>query len=200
MIRHNYKHLNMKNLELITRMSFAQGVDPTAGLYKLISSLRLVQAEILAVCDESGTISLDSARWVTGWHVPLHKSFRRALSSPQAASSDLPRIINGFFTAVRLHLETDDTGPSAFRLLLQSLTARFDTGDQGQSFKKTHAYGVPTNKGFSTYLRCGKDLVAIVQGTEKSPNQPKPWLSRRPEPASAESIHPSCQHCSRARS
>ena len=163
--RHNYKHLNMKNLQYTTHMPFAQGVDPAAGLYKFISSVRLVQAEILAVCDDSGTISLNSARLVTGWHVPLHKSFRRALCSPQAASSDLPRIIDGFFTAVRLHLEIDDTGPSAFRRLLQSLTARFDTGDQGQGFKKLPAYGVPTNTAFSTYLRCSKDLVAIAQGT-----------------------------------
>ena len=132
--------------------------------------------------------------------MPLHKSFRRAMSYPQAASLDLPRVIDGFFTAVCLHIVTDDTRPSAFRLAFQSLTAHFDTEDQGQGFKKLHAYGVPTNTGFSTCLRCGKDLVAIVQGTEKSPNQPKPWLSRRPEPASAESIHPSCQHCSRARS
>ena len=97
-------------------MPFAQGVDPAAALYKPISSARLVQAEILAVCDDSGTINLDSALWVMRRHVPLHKSFRKALSSMQAASSDLPRIIDGFFAAVRLHLETDDTGPSAFRL------------------------------------------------------------------------------------
>ena len=52
----------MKNLELITRKPFAQGVDPAAGLYELILSARLVQADIFAVCDDSGTISLGSAR------------------------------------------------------------------------------------------------------------------------------------------
>ena len=149
------------------RMPSAQGVDPAVGLSRLNSSVKLVQAKILAVCDDSGTTTLNYERRVVGWDVPLNNSFRKALSSPQAATVDLPRLVDGFFTQVRERLKTDDTEPSAFKRFLQLLTAHFDTGNQGQGFAKIHSYGVPTNTGFASYIRCGKYLFSVIQGALK---------------------------------
>ena len=56
----------MRDMEVITRLPFYSGVDVATVLGRLLSSVNLVQAEILAVCDETGTFSLTSERRVTG--------------------------------------------------------------------------------------------------------------------------------------
>ena len=119
----------MPNMEAITRLPFHPGAGVTTSLGRLLSSVNLVQAEILAVCDETGTSSLTSESWVLGWHTPLHKIFRRALSSALGNKSELPRLIDGFFRQVRSHLEQDNKGSSAFKLVSCLLTSQFDTGD-----------------------------------------------------------------------
>lgn len=67
---------------------------------------------------------------------------------------------------MRQHLETDDTGPSAFKRLLQLLTVHLDTGDQGEGFIRRHANGVPTNTVLTSYLRCVKYIIPIIHGTK----------------------------------
>ena len=67
---------------------------------------------------------------------------------------------------MRRHLLEDDSGPSAFRLLLRLLSSHFDHGEQGRAFERLQAFGVPTGTLFSIFLRAAKELVSVVQGTE----------------------------------
>ena len=154
-------------METISRLPPPPGVDVATGLGRLLPSVKLVKAEILAVCDETETSPLTSERWVMGWDVPLHKRSRKALTSAQGNTSELPRLIEGCFRQVRNHLNHDNKGPSAFKLLLRLLTSHFDTGDQSLGFTQLHSYGVPTNTDFAVFFRGAKDVVSIVQGTER---------------------------------
>ena len=61
--------------------------------------------------------------------------FRRAIKT--APSSPIARLINDFFQQMHDHLRLkDDSGPSAFSLLLRLLSNHFNHGDQGRAFEK----------------------------------------------------------------
>ena len=64
----------------------------------------------------------------------------------------LTRLIDGFFAQVVQELGTDETGPSAFKKLLQLPTKHFDDGDQGRAFQQLHSFGVPSSTDFFTFL------------------------------------------------
>lgn len=153
-------------MEVIIRRRLTPGVGIATDLGRPFSSVKLVQAEFLAVCDEIVMSSLTSERWVMGWHIFLPQSFHRALSSAQGNTSEFPRLIDGFFRQVRNPLEQDNKGPSAFKLLSRLLTSHFDTGDQSLGFTQLHSYGVPTNMTFAVYFRGAEDVVPIIKGTE----------------------------------
>ena len=61
----------------------------------------------------------------------------------------------------------NDSGPSAFSLLLRLLSTHFDHVDQGRAFVKLQAFVVPTGTVYSTCLRAFQKLALVVQGTEK---------------------------------
>ena len=109
---------------------------------------------------------LNAARWVPGWGTPFHRCFRRAIKT--APSSPIARLINDFFQQMHDHLRLkDDSGPSAFSLLLRLLSTHFDPVDQGRAFVNLQDFVVPTGTVCSTCLRAFRELALVVQGTEK---------------------------------
>ena len=145
---------------------FAAGLEDSDGVQKLIASAKLCLSDILARCDYSASGTLDAARWVPGWITPFHRCFRKAIKT--GASSPIAHLINVFFQQMHDHLWLkEDSGPSAFSLLLRLLSTHFDHVDQGRAFVKLQAFVVPTGTVYSTCLRAFQKLALVVQGTEK---------------------------------
>ena len=103
----HYADLDTRKLELIDSLPFPAGVDDCDGVQQLISSARLVLADISARCDDSASDTLNSPRWVPGWNTPFHRCFRKAIKSVN--SSPIARLIKDFFAQMRTHLEKSMT-------------------------------------------------------------------------------------------
>ena len=153
-------------MEVTTHLLFPRGVDVATGLGRPLAIVKMVQAEIFAVCDETGVSSLTSERWVIRWPTPLYKIFRRTLASAQGNTSELPGLIDGFFVQVRNQLEQDNKGPSAFTLLSRLLTPHFDTGNQSLGFTQLHSCGLPPKTHFAVCFRRARYIASITKDTE----------------------------------
>lgn len=166
-VRRAYATIDLRKIDPLPRFPFPANVDVAVSLGQLFASSKLALGDILVMSDDSEKQAFDRPPWVVGWDGPLQKIYRKSLSSPQVASSPLPRLIDEFFDQVRRELTINTAGPSAYRKLLSLLTAHFDDGDQGRAFEQLHTFGVPDNTEFGRFLRAFKQRVSIVQGTER---------------------------------
>ena len=83
----------------------------------LVQSIHDALSEIFDVADPSGSVTMRSLTWVSGWHAPLLKLMKVSIVPNRDDTSTLHRLIDGLFTKLQERLASGVDGPGAFRTL-----------------------------------------------------------------------------------
>ena len=95
-----YRTLDMRRVPRIQPLQFPPFADRTAATHLLIRSMRDALSGIFVVADPTGTVTMDSPVWVSGWHAPLLKLTKAAINANRDDTHDLPRLVNDLFLQI----------------------------------------------------------------------------------------------------
>ena len=120
------------------------------------------------VADPTGTVTLTSPVWVPGWHAPLLKLMKAAISPNRDDTHDLHRLIDDLFSQLQERLTSGSSGPDAFRTLLADFADYFDRAPRGAALatlqiRRSHRNALC--ELFASYLRALR--VAVASTVEK---------------------------------
>ena len=115
---------------------------------------------IFDVADLTGTVTMDSPVWVSGWHASLLKLTKAAINANRDDTHYLHRLVDDLFLQIQERLSSGSGGPAAFKILLTDLADDFDRAPRGAALETLQKFGVRTGTPFSSYLRVLRVVVA----------------------------------------
>ena len=77
---------------------------------------------IFDVTNPTGTVTMNSPVWVSGWHAPLLKLIKAAINANRDDTHDLHRLVDDLFSQLQERMTTDSSGPSAFERRVELLS------------------------------------------------------------------------------
>ena len=80
--------------------------------------MRYALSGIFDVADPTGTVTMDSPVWVSGWNAPLLKLAKAAINANRDDTHDLHRLADDLFLQLQERLSSGSGGPAAFKTLL----------------------------------------------------------------------------------
>ena len=155
-----YRTLDMRRVPRIQPLQFPPSADRTAATQLLIRSMRDALSGIFDVADPTGTVTMDSPAWVSGWNAPLLKLTKAAINANRDDTHDLHRLVDDLLSQLQERLSSGSGGPAAFMILLTDFTDYFDRAPRGAELETLQKFGVRTGTPFSTYLRALRVVVA----------------------------------------
>ena len=155
-----YRTLDMRRVPRIQPLQFPRSADRTAATQLLIRSMRDALSGIFDVADPTGTMTMDSPVWVSGWHAPLLKLTKAAINANRDDTHDLYRLVDDLFLQIQERPSSGSGGPAAFKTLLTDLTDYFDRAPRGAALETLQKFGVRTGTPFSSYPRALRVVVA----------------------------------------
>ena len=93
-----YRTLDIHRVQRVQPLQFPPSADRTAATQLLIRSKRDALSGIFDVADPTGTVTLTSPVWVPGWHAPLLKLTKAAISPNRDDTHDFYRLIDDLFS------------------------------------------------------------------------------------------------------
>ena len=130
-----YRTLDMCRVPRIQPLQFPLSADRTAATQLLICSMRDALSGIFDVADPTGTVTMDSPVWVSGWHAPLLKLTKAAINANRDDTYDLHRLIDDLFSQLQERLSSCSSGPAAFKILLTDFADYFDRAPRGAALE-----------------------------------------------------------------
>ena len=96
-----YRTLDMPRVPRIQPLQFPPSADRTAATQLLIRSMRDALSGIFYVADSTGTVTMDSPVWVSGWHAPLLKLTKAAINANRHDTRDLHQLVDDLFLQIQ---------------------------------------------------------------------------------------------------
>ena len=155
-----YRTLDMRRVPRVQPLQFPPSADRTSATQLLIRSMRDALSGIFDVADPSGTVTMNSPVWVSGWHAPLLKLTKAAINANRDDTHDLHRLVDDLFSQLQDRISTGCKGPAAFKTLLVDFADYFDRAPRGAALETLQKFGVRTGTPFSSYLRAFRVVVA----------------------------------------
>ena len=155
-----YRTLDMRRVPRIQPLQFPPSAARTAATQLLIRSVRDALSGIFDVADPSGTVTMDSPVWVSGWNAPLLKLTKAAINANRDDTHDLHRLVDDLVSQLQERLSSGIEGPAAFKTLLSDFADYFDRASRGAALETLQKFGVRTGTPFSSYLRALRVVVA----------------------------------------
>ena len=155
-----YRTLDMRRVPRIQPLQFPPSADRTAATQLLIRSMRDALSGIFDVADPTGTVTMDSPVWVSGWNAPLLKLTKAAINANRDDTHDLHRLVDDLFSQLQERLSSGTGGPAAFKTLLSDFADYFDRAPRGAALETLQKFGVRTETPFSSFLRALRVVVA----------------------------------------
>ena len=152
--------LDMRRVPRIQPLQFPPSADRTAATQLLIRSMRDALSGIFDVAYPTGTVTMDSPVWVSGWNAPLLKLTKAAINANRDDTHDLHRLIDDLFSQLKERVSSGSGGPAAFKTLLTDFADYFDRAPRGAALETLQKFGVRTGTLFSSYLRALRVVVA----------------------------------------
>ena len=90
---------------------------------------------IFDVADPSGSVTMRSPTWVSGWHAPLLKLKKASIVPNRDDTHKLHRLAYDLIAQLQERLASGVDGPAAFRTLLTDVTEYFDRAPRGAALK-----------------------------------------------------------------
>ena len=88
-VRRAYVTLDLKEVARTATLPFPASVDKAAGAQQLTRSGKAAMTEILIRSDNRCTAGIKSPSWVSGWDLPLHKAFMRAITPDKPSTANM---------------------------------------------------------------------------------------------------------------
>ena len=155
-----YRTLDMRRVPRVQPLQFSPSADRTAATQLLIRSVRDALSGIFDVADPTGTVTLTSPVWVSGWHAPLLKLTKAAKTPNRDDTHDLHRLIDDLFSQLQERMTSGSSGPAAFKTLPADFADYFDQTPRGAALATLQNFGVRTGTPFASYLRALRVVVA----------------------------------------
>ena len=155
-----YRTLEMCRIPRVQPLQFPPSADRTAATRLLIRSMHDALPGIFDVTDPTGTVTLTSPVWVSGWHAPLLKLTKAAITPNRDHTHDLHCLIGDLFSQLKERMTSGSSGPAAFKTLLADFADYFDRAPRGAALATLQNFGVRTGTPFASYLRALRVVVA----------------------------------------
>ena len=155
-----YRTLDMRRVPRVQPLQFPSSTDRAAVTQLLVRSMRDALSWIFDVGDPTGTVTMNSPVWVSGWHAPPLKLTKAAINANRDDTHDLYCLVDDLFSQLQERMTTDSSGPSAFKILLADFADHFYRAPRGAALETLQTFGVRTGTPFSSYLRTLRVVVA----------------------------------------
>ena len=106
---------------------------------------------IFDVADPTGTATISSPVWVSGWHAPLLKLTKASINANRNDPHDLHGLVDDLFIQLQERMATGSSGPSAFKIFLADFADYFDQAPREAALETLQKFGGRTGKPFSSY-------------------------------------------------
>ena len=162
----------MRRVPRVQSLQFPPSTDRTAATQLLIRSMRDALSGIFDIADPTGTVTMNSPVWVSGWHAPLLKLTKAAINANRDDTHDLHRLVDDLFSQLQKRMTTGSSGPAAFKNLLADFADYFDRAPRGAALETLQKFGVCTETPFSSYLRALRVVLAstVEEGGPLAPS------------------------------
>ena len=155
-----YRTLDARHYPRVQPLQFSPHTDRTAATQLLLNSMRDALSGIFDVADPSGSVTMRSPTWVSGWYAPLLKLTKVSMIANRDDMHILHRLIDDLFAQLQERLASRVGGPVAFGTLLTDVADYFDRVPRGATLATLQQFGVPSGTPFSTFLRSFRVVVA----------------------------------------
>ena len=164
-IQAEYRTLDTRRIPRVQPLQFPPHTDRTAVTQLLTQSMRDALSGIFDVADPSGSGTMISPSWVSGWHAPLLKLTKASIVPNRDDTHTLHRLVDDLFAQLQERLASGLDGPAAFRTILMDVTDYLKRAPRGAALKTLQKFGVPSGTPFSSYLRSLR--VVVVSTVDK---------------------------------
>ena len=155
-----YRTLDTGRVPRIQGLRISPHMDRTAATQLLVHSMRDALSGIFDVADPSGSVTMRSPTWVSGWHAPLLKLTKASIIANRDDTHILHRLIADLFAQLQERLASGVDGPAAFGTLLTDVADYFDRTPRGAALATLQQFGEPSGTPFSSFLRSFRVVVA----------------------------------------
>ena len=157
-----YRTLGTRRVPRVQPLQFSDHTDRTADTQLLVHLLRDALSGIFDVGDPSGSVTMRSLTWVSGWYAPLLKLTKSSILPNRDDTYTLHRLVDDLFAQLQERLASGVDGPATFRALLTDVTEYFDRAPRAAALETLRKFGVPSGTPFSSFLRSFRVVVAIA--------------------------------------
>ena len=155
-----YRTLDTRRVPRVQPLQSSPHTDRTAATQLLIQSMRDALSKMFDVADPSGSVTMRSPSWVSGWHAPLLKLTKASIVTNRDDTHSLHRLVDDLFAQLQERLASGGDGPEAFKTLLTDVADHFDRAPRGAALASLQKFGVPSGTPFSSFLRSYQVMVA----------------------------------------
>ena len=156
-IQAEYRTLDTRRVPRVQPLQFSPNTDRTAAMQLLVQSMRDALSGIFDVADPSGSVTMSSPTWVSGWHAPLLKLTKVSIVPNHDDTHTLHRLVDDLFAQLQERLASGVDGPAALRTLLTGIADHFDRA--GAALETLQTFGVPSGTPVSGFLRSFRVVV-----------------------------------------
>ena len=96
-IQAEYRTLDIRRVPRVQPLQFFPHTDRTAATQPLVHSMRDALSGIFDVAGPSGSVTMRSPTWVSGWHAPLLKLTKASIVANRDDTHTLHRLIDDLF-------------------------------------------------------------------------------------------------------
>ena len=121
-----YRTLDTHRVPRVQPLQFSPHTDRTAATQLLVQSMRDALSRIFDIADPSGSVTMRSPSWVSGWHAPLRKQTKASTVTNRHDTHTLHRLVDDHFAQLQERLALGVDGPGAFKTLLTNAADHFD--------------------------------------------------------------------------
>ena len=125
----------------------------------LVHSMRDALSGIFDVAYLSGSVTMRSSNWVSGWHAALLKLTKAPIIATHDDTYTLHHLVDDLFAQLQERLTSGVDGPAAFRTLLIDVAHYFDRAPRGAALDTLQKFGVPSDMPLSTFLHSFRAVV-----------------------------------------
>ena len=92
-----YRTLDTRRIPIVQSLQFSPHTDRTAATQLLVHSMRDTLSGMFDVADPSGSVTMRSPIWVSGWHAPLLKLTKASIMANRDDTQTLHRLVDDLF-------------------------------------------------------------------------------------------------------
>ena len=157
-----HRTLDTRRVPRVQPLQLSSHTDRTVATQLLTKSIRDALSGIFDVADPSGSVTMRSSSWVSGWHAPLLKLTKASVVPNRDDTHTLHRLVDDLFDQLQERLASGVDEPGAFKTLLTDVADHFDRAPRGAALSSLQKFSVLSGTPFSSFLHSFRVMVAGI--------------------------------------